>query len=165
MTVNARITLDVTGSIAGVNDLGSPNMPFSLRELIDFTPGTLPGQADKVFADNRTIAASANDDLDLNGALPGPFGGTINFTAVRLIVIRAAAANVNDLIVGAAAANPFVGPFGASAHTLRIRPGDELVLSNRNAGWIVTPTTGDILRVANAAGGSAVNYDIILLGS
>jgi hypothetical protein len=165
MSVTARIAIDVAGTIFGVNDLGSPSMPFQLNEVVSFTPGAAAGQANLVFADNRTIAASANDDIDLNGSLPAPFGGTIGFTAVRAIIIRAAAGNTNNLVVGAAASNPFVGPFGAAAHTLAIRPGDELVLTARNAGWTVTPATADILRIANGGAGTPVNYDIIILGS
>jgi hypothetical protein len=165
MSVTARIAIDVAGTIFGVNDLGSPSMPFQLNEVVAFTPGALAGQANLVFADSRTIAASANDDIDLNGSLPAPFGGTIGFTAVRAIIIRAAAGNTNNVVVGAAASNQFVGPFGAATHTLAIRPGDELVLTARGAGWTVTPATGDILRIANSGAGTPVNYDIIILGS
>lgn len=165
MSVTARVSIDVNGTIFGANDLGTPSMPFLLNEVVSFTPGALAGQANLVFADNRTIAASSNDDLDLNGSLPGPLGGTLAFTAIRAIIIRAAATNTNNVVVGAAASNQFVGPFGAATHTLAIRPGDELVLTARGAGWTVTPATGDILRIANSGAGTPVSYDIILLGS
>jgi hypothetical protein len=165
MSVTARVSIDVNGTVFGVNDLGTPSMPFLLNEVVSFTPGALSGQANLVFSDNRTIAASANDDLDLNGSLPGPLGGTLAFTAIRAIIIRAAATNTNNVVVGAAASNQFVGPFGAATHTLAIRPGDEMVLTARGAGWTVTPTTGDILRIANSGAGTPVSYDIILLGS
>lgn len=165
MSVNARIIVDVAGTLYGSNDLGSPAMPFALAETIAFTAGSSNGQANIVFSDNRSIAASSNDDLDLSGVLSAVFGGTIAFTAIRAIIIRAAAGNTNNVVVGNAASNQFLGPLGAAAHTIAIRPGDELVMTARNAGWTVTAGTGDILRIANSGSGTPVVYDIIILGS
>jgi hypothetical protein len=165
MSVSATIDLTVRGTLFGANDLGTPQMPFEMIDRTSFVPGALAGQANIVFTDNRTIAASANDDLDLNGALPGVFGGTIAFTAIRAIIIRAAAGNTNDLVIGPAATNGFLGPFGAAAHTVRVRPGDEFMITNRAAGWTVTPATGDLLRIANGGAGTPVSYDIIIIGS
>lgn len=165
MSVNARIIVDVAGTLYGSNDLGSPAMPFALAETMSFTAGSGNGQANIVFSDNRSIAASSNDDLDLSGVLSAVFGGTIAFTAIRAIIIRAAAGNTNNVVVGNATSNQFLGPLGAAAHTIAIRPGDELVMTARNAGWTVTAGTGDILRIANSGSGTPVVYDIIILGS
>jgi hypothetical protein len=163
MSVTARIALAVSGKQQGTNDLGRPVFDFEMNEIVSFTPGALAGQTNLVFADNRTIAASANDDLDLNGSLPGALGGVLAFISVKAIIIRAAAGNTNNVVVGGASSNGFVGPFGAAAHTVAIRPGDELVITNRT-GWTVTPSTGDILRIANSGSGTPVSYDIIILG-
>jgi hypothetical protein len=165
MSVNARIIVDVAGTLFGTNDLGSPSMPFTLYDVTNFSPGASAGQANIVFADTRTIAASSNDDLDLNGVLPAVFGGTVGLTLVRAIIIRAAAGNTNNVVVGNAASNQFLGPLGAAAHTISIRPGDEFVATSRNAGWTVTAGTGDILRIANSGSGTPVTYDIIIIGS
>lgn len=165
MSVTALIDLTVRGTQFGANDLGTPQMPFQLSERVEFSPGAAAGQANIVFSDTRTIAASSNDDLDLNGSLPGSLSGTVGFTLVRAIIIRAAAGNTNNVVVGGAASNQFVGPFGAAAHTLAIRPGDELFITNRGPGWTVTPGTGDLLRIANGGAGTPVTYDIIIIGS
>jgi hypothetical protein len=165
MSVSANIDITIRGTLIGSNDLGSPQMPFELSDRTTFSPGNLAGQANIVFADTRTIAASANDDLDLNGTLSAVFGGTIGFTLVRAIMIRAAAGNTNNVVMSPGATNGFLGPFGAAAHTVAIRPGDEFLVTNRNAGWTVTPTTGDILRIANSGAGTTVTYDIIIIGS
>jgi hypothetical protein len=165
MSVSATIDINVKGTIYGVNDLGTPQMPFALSERVTFDPGAAAGQANIVFPDTRTIAASSNDDLDLAGVLPHPLGGTITFAVIRAIVIRAAAGNTNNVVIGAAASNQFVGPFGAATHTIALRPGEELVVTNRGAGWSVTAGTGDILRIANSGSGTPVTYDIILIGA
>jgi hypothetical protein len=165
MSVSATIDINCRGIIYGVNDLGTPQMPFALEERVSFSPGATAGLANIVFSDTRTIAASANDDLDLAGVLPHPLGGTISFAVIRAIVIRAAAGNINAVVIGGAASNQFVGPFGAAAHTVALRPGEELVVTNRGAGWSVTAGTGDIFRIANSGAGTPVSYDIILIGA
>jgi len=165
MSVSANIDVTIRGTLLGSNDLGSPQMPFELSDRTTFTPGNGHGQANIVFADTRTIAASSNDDLDLAGVLSAVFGGTITFAVVRAIMVRAAAANTNNVVVSPAAANGFLGPFGAAAHTVTLRPGDEFLITNRNAGWAVTAGTADLLRIANSGSGTPVNYDIIIIGS
>jgi hypothetical protein len=120
-------------------------------------------QADRVFSDNRTVAASTNDDLDLAGVLTDPFGVVVTFAKIKAIVIRSAAANTTNLTVGNGA-TPFVGPFGAAAHTLQLQPGGEIRLIAPQTGWTVTGATADILRIANAAGASAV-YDVDIVGT
>jgi hypothetical protein len=53
-------------------------------------------------------------------------------------------------------ANTFVGPFNDATDASVLKPGDKAVFVSRT-GWTVTASTGDILKVANGAGGS-VNY-------
>jgi hypothetical protein len=165
MSVSATIDINVKGVIYGVNDLATTQSSFNVPERVSFDPGSAAGQANIAFLDTRTIAASSNDDLDLAGVLPHPLGGTITFAVIRAIVIRAAAGNTNNVVIGAAASNQFVGPFGAATHTIALRPGEELVVTNRGAGWSVTAGTGDILRIANSGSGTPVTYDIILIGA
>lgn len=128
------------------------------------TTGTGNGQADTVFADQRTLAASANEDLDLSGALVDPLGAAAGFAEVCAIEIRAAAGNTNNVVVGGAGSNAFIGPFGANTHTIAIPPGGCLVLHHPGAGWAVTAGTGDLLRIANGGSGTGVTYDIVVLG-
>ena len=40
-----------------------------------------------------------------------------------------------------------------------------LIASPTAAGWLVTAGTGDLLKIANGGAGSAVDYDIILIGA
>jgi hypothetical protein len=130
--------------------------------------GTIAGTCDLAWTDKAvSIAASGQLNLDLNGALIDDLGQTVNFAKVKAIMIKASAANVNDVIMGNAASNGFVGPFGAAAHTIAVKPGGTLLLecSGTLAGWPVTAGTGDILRLANGGAGSAVLFDIAILGT
>jgi len=94
------------------------------------------------------------------------FGVAVAFARIKAIVIIAAAGNTNDVVLGGAAAAQFFGPFGAATDTIAVRPGGILVMAAPDAtGWPVTPTTADILRVANGAGGTSVTFDIVIIGA
>jgi hypothetical protein len=130
-----------------------------------FASGTGNDQVDLMFDDQRTLGASGSEDLDLAGGLTDAFGLTLTFVKVKAIQIRAAAGNTNNVVVGGASANAFVGPFGAATHTIAIPPSGVLTLCAPKAGWTVTPSTGDLLRIANSGAGSGVTYDITILGT
>lgn len=131
----------------------------------DFTQllsnGTGANQASNHWHDQRTT--SGNDDLDLAGSLVNGLGQTLTFTKIKALIIKAAAANGNDVVVGNAAANGFITPFGAAAHTVKVKPGGILILIAPDVnGYAVTAATADTLRVAS--GGGSVTYDIVLVG-
>jgi hypothetical protein len=92
-------------------------------------------------------------------------GATLAFTAIKAILIVADAANTNDVVVGGAASNAFVGPFADATDKINVGPGDVFLITRRSAaGLAVAAGTGDILKVANGGAGSAVTYRIIILG-
>ena len=166
MNLAITLTSSLIGSLARAGDLASVAGNISNIKEFRFREGGGLNQASLVFTDTRTLAASTSEDLDLAGGLTDPFGATLAFTKIKAIRILAALANVNDVQVGGAAANAFVGPFGASTHKLAIPPGGMIELVNPTAaGWTVTAATGDLLKIANSAAGSSVTYDIILLGA
>jgi hypothetical protein len=132
-----------------------------------YTSGAGASQMDRLFASQRTIAASGTDDLDLTGtALQDILNQNLALARVKLIAVYAATGNTNNVVVGAAAATQFVGPFGANTHTLAVPPGGSLIiLSPTAAGWPVVAATSDLLRVANSGAGTSVTYDVIIGGS
>ena len=140
---------------------------LSYAKSFGWTTGAAINQADRCFADQRTIAASSTDDLDLTGtALQDILGANLALARVKLIGVYAAAANTNNVVIGNAASNQFQGPVGAVTHTLSIPPnGSVLLVAPTAAGWVVTAGTGDLLRIANSGAGTSVTYDIVILGS
>lgn len=162
--VTASITLDIKSQLSGTADLGTPRAPANLSALLQLIPGTdATNKANLQFADIRTLAASATENLDLTGALVDALGATFNASEVVVIAIKADAANTNDVILGGAASNAFVGPFSGTTPALSVAPGDFHVLTCKR-GWPVTAGTGDLLKVANGAAGSSVSYSIVILG-
>lgn len=168
MTVNVNIlaringfqtaqSAQLSGGVTGAN--------LDTYGTLSVVPGTSTGQADVAYFESRTLAASATENLDLNaGSLVQPNGATATFAKVRGLLITAAAANTNDVIVGGAASNGWVTPFGAATHTVTIKPGGSFMLQCP-VGYAVTAATGDLLKIANSSSGSAVTYSIAIVGT
>jgi hypothetical protein len=92
-------------------------------------------------------------------------GATLTFTKIKAILVKAAEGNTNNVVVGGAASNGWVGPFGDVSDTVAVKPGGTLLLVAPNAaGYAVTAGTGDILKVANSGAGTGVTYDIVIVG-
>ena len=165
MGVYADLSIRVKGSLDGSNDLVSPKATFDINTLLQLVSGTGSGQADLMFSDTRTIAASSSENLDLAGGLTDPNGNTLTFVKVKAIYIKAASANTNDVQVGGAASNAFTGPFADATDKISLKAGQAMLITNVATGWTVTASTGDILKVANSSSGSGVDYDIIIFGT
>ena len=75
-----------------------------------------------MFADERTIAASGSEDIDLAGALSDPLGTSLTFVTLKALLIRAHSDNTNNVVVGNGG-GPVAGIFGATTHTVVVEPG------------------------------------------
>ena len=164
MSVTADISLSIEAYLAAAPDLGNAKQRVTISENLQFKPGTANiGQANILFADTRTLAASATENLDLAGVLTNAFGATITAAEIMAIFIRADTGNTNAVLVGPGASNGFLGPWNAATDRLRTLPGEWHMLTCQ-AGWAVTAGTGDLLFVGNGGAGTAVTYDIVLIG-
>lgn len=164
MALTARLTLDLTASQTGSNDFGGPEFKPRLRKVIDFASGTGANQADLIWADERTLAASASEDLDLAGVLSDAFGATITIAEVVAIFIVADAANTNDVVVGDATSP--VPLLGGTNPTISVKPGGAFVIVAPSAAGQFTVGAGstDDLKIANSSSGTSVTYQIAVLG-
>lgn len=163
MTLTTTIMASIVGQYSKTMDLSSPQSTPSLILPVSLANGITDAQADLIWGDTRTIAASGTDDLDLRGVLTDDFGAVLNIVELVALLVFASAANVNNVILGNAAANGFIGPFGAATHTIAIKPGGFKMWYDP-AGWAVTAGTGDLLRVANGGAGTSVDYSILIVG-
>jgi hypothetical protein len=165
MSLRLVASAAVRGLLTSSADLGTPtfnlDMPITLKE---FGPGASAGQVAKLFSDTRTLAASATESLDLSGALVDALGQPTVFTVVKILLVKASPANTNNVLVGGAAANAFVGPFADATDIVSIPPGGCAMFVHPGAGWTVTAATGDLLKIANSAGTTGVTYDIVVAG-
>lgn len=165
-TLTALVALTIQATYQNTLDFGSAEYKPGYNFRIDFADGLGLNQAQKVFTDQRTLTASATEDLDLAGVLTDAFGAALTFTEIKAMAIKASASNTNNVIVGNATTNGFITWVGGAAHTVTVRPGGILLLVAPDAtGYAVTAGTGDILKIANSAGGTSVVYDIVLIGN
>lgn len=161
--VAATITVGIEGKQTGTNDLGTPQLPIDIEKIIEFSAGTAAiGQANILFQDTRTLAASGSEDLDVAGALTDAFGASIAAAEVVAIYIGAAQGNTNDVQVTRPASNG-VPAFLAAGDGLAIGPGDAFLFTNRK-GIAVTAATADLIHIANSGGTTGVTYDVVIIG-
>jgi hypothetical protein len=165
--LRATVRTDITGNYTGSNDFGTPSFSLSAfgQAPITFANGTGSGQANAVFSDQRALSASATEQLDLFGSLTDPLGGTLNFATVKIMKVCGNAANTNDVLVGGAASNTFVGPFNAASQKIAVRPGGCAMFVAPQTGWTVTNTTGDKLEIGNGGAGTSITYDVFIGGT
>jgi len=167
MPLTSSLAVSASGTLTSALDLGTGSAPQALSRSMALTTGTTAGKADRLFADRRTLAASATEDLDLAGTLLDAFGVAITFVRIKGLIIAAAAANTNNVVVGAAASNPWATLLSATG-TVTLRPGAFLAVGTGTAdatGYAVTATTADLLKIANSGAGTSVTYDIHIIGA
>jgi hypothetical protein len=164
--LSTSVVFSVSGNFVNDLDLGTdPTYNFKAGNTISLTNGVGANQADKVFADQRTLAASNSEDLDVvAGGLTDAFGTTFTLAELKVLMVCASSANTNNVVLGGDANSvPFLS---TAATTVAIKPGGCFQLADPSAGGIaVTTGTGDIIQVANSGAGTSVTYDIVIVGS
>jgi hypothetical protein len=165
MALTSSITIGVVATLTNAGDLVTATAPLTYRNTWSLTDGAGANQAQQIFCDTRTLAASANEDIDLAGVLTNAFGTTLTFTKVKAIIIKAADANTNSVVVSRPASNG-VPIFDNASDSITLPPDGCLALVIPSAaGKTVTASTGDLLNIANSAGSTSVTYDIIIIGA
>lgn len=167
MALISSISVSASADLQSVIGLVTADAPLVVRTATQLASGVGAGQADKVFHGRRTLAASAFEDLDLAGVLLDAFGAAITFARVKGLYISASSTNTNNVVIGAAATNPWVTLLNA-AGTLTLRPGAFIGLGSGVADAVtygVTTGTGDLLRVTNSGAGTPVTYDVVIIGA
>jgi hypothetical protein len=167
VALTSKLRVDVSAQQTVPHDLGGAGDSASKNWSVSFTDGAGAGQANVVWSDTRTINASSNDDLDLAGSLTNALGSTV-FAKVKSLTVVAAEGNTNNVVVGGAASNTWIGPFADATDKVVVRPGGVYAISVGDAdlnAYAVTAATGDILRIANSGAGTTVTYDIVIIGT
>jgi hypothetical protein len=160
--ISLRVIAKLVGVMTNAIDLSTPDDPLSLDFSETFGNGTGANQGNMWWHDQRSLAGSASENIDLAGSLTSVFGTTITFTSIKVIYVKASASN--NVNVSRGSSNGFVY-FLAASDGISLPPGAWHLAVNPNAnGWAVTAGTGDILTITNSAGTNTVVYDIFLMG-
>lgn len=164
MTVQAELRAYFQATQIGSNDFDGPSFAPVINKILQFTSGTGADQVDILWADERTLSASASENLDLAGVLTDAFGATVTAAELVAILVVAAAGNTNGVVIGghASAAVPL---FGGTLGTHTVKPGGFFYAAGHDAAGLctITATTADMIKVANSSSGSSVTYQIAIL--
>jgi hypothetical protein len=158
LSVTALANLVKTLNLPGATE----SHPVQYSKSFSLPNGSGSGQADVIWDDERTLAASATESLDLQ-ALTDAFGGSIVLTALKALLIYASPTNANDVQVGGAASNAFQAFLDDATGYAVVKPGGMLLIVAPAAGYTVD-STHHLLKVANSGSGTGVTYDIIAIG-
>jgi len=124
------------------------------------TDGDGPGQADLVFADQRTIAANTIEQFDLLNLSQTALGVTVPFVFRQLRVIRLVNESTTPgrrLLVGVDPGRP------TAVYAAEVGPGSEWCSVNQTDSWRVT-AANSVVRIANP-NAAAVTYSLYLIGT
>lgn len=168
MTLVSRLSINIDANLVAALDLASGSVPLLKSYSTVLQTGTGAGQADRIYHDQRTLVASATEDLDLAGSLTDAFGSALTFAKIKALVVSAAAGNTNNVLVGGVAAGLSTLIQPQSTGLVVVRPGATFAVFAGAAdatGYAVTATTADLLHVANSSSGTPVTYDIVIIGT
>lgn len=164
MSQTTTLSIKAVTSLTRTVDFGPSKVPITIGSDLSVANGTSAGQADTLYAlEAESIAASGSLDIDLAAALTDPLGGAAVFAKIDAIIIKASADNTNNVQVGGDA-NGIATLFGNVADFLAIKPGGMLAIWGGGSGYAVTGGTGDVLQIANSGSGTAVVFDLIVIG-
>lgn len=167
-TLQSSIAAALNWTLSDTTDLiSTPRDSQTVTPTYTWVDGVAADQADMIWRDSRTIvgAGVVTDDLDLVGVLIDVFGNTVNFHTVRALLIWNTSTVLTSILTIGNAATPWLGPLGAAAHTIEVRPGGMLLVVTPDAvGWHAVGGASDKLGISKAAGGDAT-YKIAIIGA
>jgi len=162
--LKASIKVAIVAAFSSSLDLSTPEDQLTYSKNTALANGTSAAQADLIFHDQRSLADSATEELDLSGSLFDAFGNLLAFATIKAIFVVNTSSE-QTLTIGGAAANAFAAIFGDATDTLKVPPGGALCLTAPGSGFPVTAASADLLKFANGAEGSALVYKIVLIGT
>lgn len=155
-------------------DKGGENLNLAaanhlIEVLFPWTTGTSNGQINLVWSDRGTMAASGTNTIDLAGGITDPYGHTLTFTTVKLLIVRNRNVAAGDTLrVGPAGSAGWVGFWADASDRSLVRAGiagqPGLLICYDPIGIDVTATTADSLSIIEAGGANTGNYDILIAG-
>ena len=164
MSVTASVNATIKASKTLAKDLGSASFDPLKSLAYSFANGNLANEVNQVFTDKRTLAATTSEELDLSGGLTDVYGNSIAFTKIKALLVVADSTNGGNIEVGGAAANGFNDWVGAVGDYVSVPPGGTmLIVAPDLAGYAVTASTADLLKVNNTDASSG-DYEIFVLG-
>jgi len=148
-------------------DLSTITDVSKLEYAASLTSGVGSEQADRIWHDERTLAAAAADELVLSALESSVFGNDVETALAKVkavLIVVTTTASGTELTIGNAASHAWVGPFNAAGDRLKLTADAAIFLVNKQSGWSVGVGATDVLKIANTGSGSAT-YRIVIVGT
>jgi hypothetical protein len=168
MPLSASLGFTFAATLTKAFDLAAGTVPYAIARTLSWADGAGAGQANRIYQDRNTLAASGTIDVDLSGTLTDVYGDPVVFARIKALIMTAADANTNNVVVGGVAAGLSTLLQPQTTGLIVLRPGTTWVVAAGAAdaiGYVVTATTADLLHIINSAGGTGVDYELIVVGS
>ena len=154
-----EVTVSATSSTGGKT---STKDPFKRTAAYANGAGSnIALQVNEYYAENRTLAAGANETLDIAG-------GVANLTKVKEFQIHLpdGTNQASSISVGGASSNPWFPFLADSSDKLKVLKGGSITIGVPVvAGMAVTAGSADKLKVENNDGSNNATYQVVLLGN
>ena len=161
-TASVRLVSQVQPSASG--DFTSGGSVAVLTDVY-LSNGTGSNQADRVAYDDRTLGASASEDLDLQTLTATSTGAAVGLVELRSITLKAGASNGANLTVGPGSSNGLLSLFADPSDKIKLAPGATLTLVAPSDGAYPVSGTNKVLSVSNTDASSSSSYSILLIGT
>jgi hypothetical protein len=155
-----RVQTSLTWTRTDTQEVGTVTNRKTQAGTYNLTDGDGPGQADLVFADQRTIAAGQVETFDLLNLSQQALDVAVPFVFRQLRAIRIVNESTTAgrrLLVGVDPGRP------TTVYAAEIGPGSEWIAVNQTDAWRVT-TANSVIRIANPNAAS-VTYSLYLIGT
>lgn len=172
--VTTSFSAQLTGQLvsAAGGSLFSLQFPINLPTLLaqQTTTGTGANKADQFYIDQRTLATTVAERINLYSFGSGTkdaVGNAFTLANVKTLIIQNTSTTPGDyLTVGNDATSAEWTSFiGAAGVIGRVRGGGSLIITAPDAsGYAVVNTTNHLLKILNSGAGS-VTYNIIVIGA
>jgi len=105
MSLSATMKIGISAVKTKAIDLDSASENLNKLYSSAYSDGAGAGQANLLWHDTRTLAASATEDIDVSGTLTDIYGDAAVFARIKGLIIAAAAGNTNNVNVTRPASN------------------------------------------------------------
>ena len=168
MSLTASLRLSINWALTKSLDLSTPRDSGSQLLGPEYADGSGANQADSMWHDERTLAVSANETLDLN-AITDALGTAKTISKLKALVIYNVPASEGGqdaaaLIVGGADATQVPIFSDPTTDKILVAPGGLFVLTAPLAAGIDISTNKNLKIAHDGAGSSAAKFRIVEVG-
>ena len=159
--LEGKIFLDCSMTAKKALDLSTPTDALSVRETLEYTFGDDPdvaGEADQIYHDQFTIAATGSETINLSTCL-NPFGAASGFDDIKAVIIRNESTDAKIIVGG--------GTWQAWFSNIE----DLEEISSGGISVHAQPTTilevlaDQTLLISNDSGSNAATVDVVIIGT